>query len=594
MPLFSNISGGNIYGGNFHDVAGNMNIENNQQFAIQDCALRLQGSVASGSQDALEELSTSQRGVRLEDAHRGLSLSGVTRPSRTGRPVPYDASLQHPTASERHSPPLDGSSSDHFDNCADDYNTTARLSRLSNLNAPGGDIGSNNGVFMSHPAPWSEDTHNPEPGTNIHGGMFIGGNVNNVHHSGETGIHILHRAVALEAMHDSADTYPQPRCHPETREEMLHNLWDWATKSVWEPRRQTWEFPKTIDALPVLWLYGPAGAGKSAIMRTLSERLADAGFLGGSFFFKRGHITRGNAQKLFSTLSYQLAHNIPHLRGPISKIVEDMPYLVAKSMNVQLQKLIMDPCASLDASRPTTIIIDGLDECEGRLVQQEVLRLISTAVCERPLSLRFLIASRPEPHIREIFEASLFGGLHHTCNVEQSKEDVRKYLLDAFARIHREHKQTMAGVLSPWPSQEVVDHFVKKSSGYFIYAWTVIRFIDDKDFRPTEQLEALQDASHLGSPFSALDQLYVQILSTVPACHRLLPILRALEFFDFQLHISGIEQVLELKPGDVRLILRNLHSILHVPKPGDKPFIHTYHASFLDFLNDQSRSGQFY
>ncbi|KAJ7260187.1 hypothetical protein C8J57DRAFT_1514893 [Mycena rebaudengoi] len=36
---------------------------------------------------------------------------------------------------------------------------------------------------------------------------------------------------------------------------------------------------------------------------------------------------------------------------------------------------------------------------------------------------------------------------------------------------------------------------------------TVIRFIDDKDFRPTEQLEALQDASHLGSPFSALDQL---------------------------------------------------------------------------------------
>ncbi|KAJ7248315.1 hypothetical protein C8J57DRAFT_1189539 [Mycena rebaudengoi] len=308
MPLFSNTSGVNIYGGNFHDVAGNMNIENNQQFAIQDRALRLQGAVASGSQDDLEEPSASQRGVGLEDVHGGLSLSGVTRPSRTGRPVPYDASLRQPTVSEKHSPPLDGSSSDHFDNCTDDYNTTARLSRLSNLNAPGEGFGSNNGVFRSHPAPWSEDTHNPEPGTNTHGGMFIGGNVNNIHRSGETGIHILHRAVALEAMHDSADTYPQPRCHPGRREEMLHNLWDWATKS-------------TIDAWPVLWLYGPAGAGKSAIMRTLSERLADAGLLGGSFFFKRGHITRGNAQKLFSTLSYQLAHNIRHLRGPISKIV---------------------------------------------------------------------------------------------------------------------------------------------------------------------------------------------------------------------------------------------------------------------------------
>ncbi|KAJ7248318.1 hypothetical protein C8J57DRAFT_1080381, partial [Mycena rebaudengoi] len=204
-------------------------------------------------------------------------------------------------------------------------------------------------------------------------------------------------------MHDSEDSYPQPRCHPETREEMLNNLWDWATKSAWEVRRRPWESPRTLDALPVLWLYGPAGAGKSAIMHTLSERLADAGLLGGSFFFQRSHKTRGNAQKLFATLSYQLAHNIPHLKRPISKIVEDTPCVVAKSMNVQLQKLVIDPCASLDPARPATIIIDGVDECEGHQVQQDLLRLIANAIHEHPSPLRFLIASRPEPHIRETF-----------------------------------------------------------------------------------------------------------------------------------------------------------------------------------------------
>jgi hypothetical protein len=405
----------------------------------------------------------------------------------------------------------------------------------------------------------------------------------------------LHRAVALEAMHDSADNYPQPRCHPETREEMLDKLWNWATKSVWDSRRWPWEYLKAVDALPIVWLYGPAGAGKSAIMRTLSERLADAGCLGGSFFFKRGHTTRGNEQKLFATLSYQ---NIRPLKGFISKIVEDSPDLVAKSMNMQFQKLVMDPCGSLDPSQPPIIVIDGLDECEGHQAQQEILRLIANTIHQRSTPLRFLIASRPEPHIREIFEAPFFEGLHHTCNVEQSKEDIQKYLRDEFARIHQEHHQTMTGVSSPWPSQKVIQYLVQKSSGYFIYASTVIKFVDDRNFRPTERLEALQSVSHLEFPFSDLDQLYTQILSTVPAHYRLLPILRALEFFESQLCPGGIEQVLELKPGDVRLILRGLHSILHIPEPENEneswEWISVHHASFRDFLNDQARSGKFY
>ncbi|KAJ7209924.1 hypothetical protein C8J57DRAFT_1200738 [Mycena rebaudengoi] len=412
--------------------------------------------------------------------------------------------------------------------------------------------------------------------------MSVGGNDNNVVQSWDTALQILHHSVSLEAMHDSADNDAQPKCHLETRTKMLAKLYNWCIASEWS------------RGLPVLWLYGPAGAGKSAIMRTVAERLADCGQLGGSFFFKRGHKTCGDARKLFTTLAYQLADNVPQIKARISKSVADTPSVVTKSLKVQLLKLVTEPCRQLDTSRPITVIIDGLDECNDAGVQQEVLRCIGNSIREQDsFPLQFLIASRPEPHIREILEAPIFEGLHHTSNVEQSQEDVRKYLRDEFARIHQEHKLTMAGVLSPWPSPEVIEYLVGKSSGYFSYAATVIKFVDDRNFRPTEQLKAL-DASHLESPFSPLDQLYTQILSMVPARHRLLPILRALEFFDFQLRIGGIEQVLELKPGDVRLILRNLHSILHVPKPGDMPFIHAYHASFRDFLNDQSRSGQFY
>ncbi|KAJ7229255.1 hypothetical protein C8J57DRAFT_1583454, partial [Mycena rebaudengoi] len=418
---------------------------------------------------------------------------------------------------------------------------------------------------------------------------------------------MLYHSVALEAMHDSADNDIQPKCHPETRTKMLEKLHNWCTASEWssvsDPYRPLDDLRRevSIEGLPVLWLHGPAGAGKSVIMRTLAERLADSGQLGGSFFFKRGHPTCGNAQKLFTTLAYQLADNVPQIKARISKIVADTASVISKSLTVQLRKLVTKPCREFNTSRTITIIIDGLDECNDLGIQQEVLRCIGNSICEQDSSpLQFLIASRPEPHIREIFQGPLFHEIHHSFNVDQSFEDVRKYLEDEFARIHREHHETMAGVLNPWPSQEVIQGLVWNSLGYFIYAATVIKFIDDRSFRPTEQLEAIQNVSNLESPFGALDQLYTQILLTVPPRHHhgLLWILKAMDFFDLGLYIGGIEQILALKPGDAQLILRGLHSILHIPEPrydSDRDMqISVHHASFRDFLNDQSRSGEFY
>jgi hypothetical protein len=277
----------------------------------------------------------------------------------------------------------------------------------------------------------------------------------------------------------------------------------------------------------------------------------------------------------------------------ISQVVEENPSVVARSMSVQIQKLILNPCRSLDNLEPPVIIIDGLDECEGHLVQQDILRLIVQSISVDPPPLKFLIASRPEPHIREIFEDPLFEGLYDSFDVTQSFKDVEKYLCDEFSRIHREHRETMGSIAGPWPSQKVIDQLVHKSSGYFIYATTIIKFVDDRNFRPTERLEILKRESHSESPFGALDQLYTQILLTVPVHWPLVPILRALCFCNFQLTPTGVEQLLELNPGDVRLALRNLHCLFRVPEFEDN-FIGVHHASLQDFLNDATRAGAFY
>jgi hypothetical protein len=58
-------------------------------------------------------------------------------------------------------------------------------------------------------------------------------------------------------------------------------------------------------------------------MQTLCLRLQQDRRLDGSFFFKRGHPTRGNAKMPFATLAYQLALHVPRLKGPISMSAAD-------------------------------------------------------------------------------------------------------------------------------------------------------------------------------------------------------------------------------------------------------------------------------
>jgi hypothetical protein len=417
------------------------------------------------------------------------------------------------------------------------------------------------------------------------------------------GLHILYRAAAGDATHDSEDRFPQPRCHPETRTKMLDVLRNWTCGIEPRENRNKAEASSSSDnkSSPILWLHGPAGAGKSAIAQTLCQKLEEEGRLGASFFFKRGHPSRGHAKRLFATIAYQLALVVPDLNHHISQSVESNPSLVDKSLSTQLRKLIVEPCRQNTSTRTLVIVIDGLDECEDQKVQQEILCSIGRAIAEQQLPLRFLIASRPESHIREIFVSGL-NNIHCSVNVHQSFEDVQKYLRDELARIHRDHCATMARVPYPWPTPEIIDNLVDTSSGYFIYASTVIKFIDDKNFRPTERLAIITGIAEplSASPFASLDQLYIQILSQaqVDARPQLLKILAVIAS---KLLLSPgparIEQLLELEEGDVRLALCGLYSVisgLEKDNSDDLWGLNFHHASFRDFLQDPGRAGIFY
>ena len=94
------------------------------------------------------------------------------------------------------------------------------------------------------------------------------------------------------------------------------------------------------------WLYGSAGAGKTAILQAIAEFLSSPpesyNNFGGSFFFSRGKKGRDEGHFLFSTIAYQLALKVPGLRQHVNHIMELDPTLHTKSMDVQIRTLIVD------------------------------------------------------------------------------------------------------------------------------------------------------------------------------------------------------------------------------------------------------------
>jgi len=129
----------------------------------------------------------------------------------------------------------------------------------------------------------------------------------------------------------------------------------------------------------------------------------------------------------------------------------------------------------------------------------------------------------------------------------------------------------MEFVPAPWPSEDVVNMLARKSEGYFIYASTIVKFIDEESFSPAERLDQALNGSNSdveSAPFAELNELYLQILSSCPTSK--LPILKHIlgyvEFAATEEHVyrtvAEIESWLRLSRGQVKLSLRGLRYLV--------------------------------
>jgi len=356
----------------------------------------------------------------------------------------------------------------------------------------------------------------------------------------------------------------------------------------------------------ILWFYGPAGAGKSAIAHKIAERCELEKLLLACFFFSRSDPARSNSKSLIATISYQIAINIPGTREKVVAAIERDPLILSRSLETQVATLIVEPLRTpLEAgyfNAPTSrrlIIIDGLDECDPPAVQCSILEVISRLFRDYRLPLLVFIASRPERHLTHCFSTGSLPEFHTTLaldNTYKPHDDIRLFLADNFSQVKATHPMKRH-LDHSWPSDDVLESLVKKSSGQFIHASTVVKYVSSIRHQPADRLKVvlgIRPPRHVREmPFGQLDALYTHIFTSVEDRETVLLILgvRLLSLSLFsKMDAESLEDFLLLSRGDVEMLLGDLSAVITV----SDHYIHILHASLGDFLLDSARSKEFY
>lgn len=413
----------------------------------------------------------------------------------------------------------------------------------------------------------------------------------------------IERVTAHAALYNSSARFDAPKCHPNTRLAVLDRLLRWTLAQ---------EDP---DAA-VMWLYGAAGAGKSAVLQSFAEHCASLNLVLATFFLSRSDSTRNHAGSLIPTLAYQISCTIPEIRPILDEIIAHDPLIFSKSLEAQAYALLVQPLWPLVISgyfsnprAPRLIIIDALDECKNVAMQSKVLAAISSLLLRCQMPLRFLISSRPEQEITFAFNSSQLLHIHTSISLNDeinSDKDIRLFLEDSFAEIRRAHPRRRL-IPKGWPSTRAIKALVRKASGQFIYASTSMTFISSLKDQPVRCLDiilGLTPPRHLAlMPFAELDALYTHILTA--ACPEAISILTYCLLSKVR-EVVSVEYFLRIQEGDAEMYLDDLRALVSVSEQPSHHHDHDQHeayssmeiwllhASLGDFLVDQSRAGKFY
>lgn len=242
-----------------------------------------------------------------------------------------------------------------------------------------------------------------------------------------------------------------------------------------------------------------------------------------------------------------------------------------------------------------------MDECSDQDSQREILDTLLYVATASQIPFRLLVCSRPESQIVNFFlsrqaQDTLFKIF--LCDEYSPDEDIRLYLSDRLMAIKKGHI-FKSSIPDSWPGESHIEQIVRKSSGQFIYATIVIRYLESPRHRPHQSLDSILGLRppFKDLPFAQLDALYTHILQMLDNPQPVLDLLAFPVMYN-GVQEAEVERILELEPGDGEVFLSGCASIIHIRTTfnishSPSRYVYLLHKSFADFLLDPHRSQNF-
>ena len=217
---------------------------------------------------------------------------------------------------------------------------------------------------------------------------------------------------------------------------------------------------------------GDAGVGKSVMAGVLAQRTRKAGHLGAAYFCRHNDGTRNDPRYLLGTVACQLCdcnsqyNNIVGGEGGVRMILTNSKLGVLELFTKLLQEPLgkCTPC-----HQRKLVIIDALDETEYES-REDFLDLLMHRFPLLPNWLVFFITSRPEDTVQIRLTKYhpcikiCAGNGEHANFYQQHEKDIQRFL-----------EKRVDFALLPYSVEDVT----KKCSGLFLYAFYIVKVLND-------------------------------------------------------------------------------------------------------------------
>ncbi|KZP15684.1 hypothetical protein FIBSPDRAFT_977365 [Athelia psychrophila] len=377
-----------------------------------------------------------------------------------------------------------------------------------------------------------------------------------------------------------------PRCLPGTRRVVIDEIIQWALH------------PSKGDASNVLWLYGVAGIGKTAVAATVAALFLGMGRLGAFVGFDRASPEKIQQSTAVQALARKLADYDERLGTSIIKTINDRskfkePVLEA-SPSEQFDRLIVEKFAAIPALHgegAIVIVLDSLDACGQPNDQASLLEVLVRGTKSLPSNLRFIITSRT---VNGMHDAVTGTVLHPRIKSRElrssSQSDISAYFTFRMQQIRLKNTDLQ----EDWPGRSAIAELTARAVGYFAWAVNAGNFVNTHC--PSERLKSLllQPTTSISDPNPPLDELYRAALNSAGDwtdayfISDFRAIMGAIFASPIAISSSAINHLLDRPLSrPVMVTLRRLGSLLT-----HEPVIQVLHPSFFDFLSSRERCGR--